>query len=254
MPEQRRIVIRDQVVERPRKRWTPTIQSLLRRFRQDGLPVPEPLGYNDHLEYVGLVAGDAGDDAWRHQLDCDGVRSAGALLRRLHDVSTRWVPPEDATWSVPGSAGEVSGVGEVICHGDPQPANFAWQDGRAVGLFDWDAARPGSRLEDVAYGLLWMVPVGADPAELERRGFASPPDRRARAEAFLDGYRWCGTIDVVEVALARHRQAIDEVELLAAQGHQPHLGWVADGWPQRWRSGLERMRELSGGFDPLIVG
>jgi len=141
----------------------------------------------------------------------------------------------------------------VICHGDPQPANLAWRDGRAVGLFDWDAARPGSRRDDVAYGLLWMVPIGADAAELERRGFTSPPDRRARAEAFLDGYGWQEPIDVVEVALQRHELAIDEVAFLGARGDQPHADWVADGWPERWRAGLSRMRELSSGFDQHIV-
>jgi len=212
-------------------------------LRLDDLPVPEPLGYDDRHEYVGLVAGDAGDRAWRHQLECDGVRSAGVLLRRVHDSSRRWRPPADAIWSVPFSSGE------VICHGDPQPANFAWSQGRAVGLFDWDAARPGNRLEDVAYALLWMVPVGTDAAELERRGFSSVPDRRARAEAFLDGYGWPREIDVVEVALARHLQAIDEVEFLGSQGNDPHAGWVADGWPERWRSGLGKMRALSRGFN-----
>ncbi|QDP94950.1 aminoglycoside phosphotransferase family protein [Microlunatus elymi] len=246
MSEQRRISVRGDSVERPRKPWTPTIQSLLRHLRRTGQPVPEPLGYDDEHEFVGLVVGDAGDAAWQHQLQTAGVRSAGALLRRIHDAGVTWRRPVDAVWSVP------AGQDEVICHGDPQPANFAWTNGRAVGLFDWDAARPGSRLEDVAYALLWLVPVGVEKAELERRGFGSMPDRRARAEAFLDGYGWRDSINVVEVALARHRQAIDEVVVLGRQGHQPHADWIAAGWPERWRSGLARMRSLSDGFDPVI--
>jgi hypothetical protein len=245
LSEQRRVLIRGDVVQRPRKPWTPTVQSLLRHLRLNGLPVPEPLGYDEDHEYVGLVAGDAGDQAWHHQLQRDGVRSAGILLRRIHDAGATWQPPDDAIWSERSS-------GDVICHGDPQPANFAWRNGTAVGLFDWDAARPGSRLDDVAYALLWLVPVGVDAAELKRRGFTSMPDRRDRAEAFLDGYGWQDTINVVEVALARHRQAIEEVEMLGREGHQPHADWVAAGWPDRWRSGLDRMRLLSNGFDPLI--
>ena len=247
------------IVERPRKPWTPTVQALLGHLRTEGLPVPEPLGYDDDHEYVGLIAGDAGQDAWRHLSEPDGLRSAGALLRQLHDATTRWRPPSDAIWSVPPSTGDdgtdgSDRVSRVICHGDPQPANFAWRDGRAVGLFDWDAARPAGRLSDLAYGLLWMVPVGAEPAELERCGFPEVPDRRARAEAFLDGYGWQQPVDVVEVALARHEQAIDEVVLLAEHGHQPHADWVAAGWPQRWRSGLDRKRSLSRGFDPYLAG
>jgi len=244
--DQRRISIRDGVVERPRKPWTPTIQSLLRHLRRTGLPVPEPLGFDDQYEYVGLVAGDAGDAAWPHQLEPDGVWSAGNLLRRIHDASTTWRRPADAVWSM------AYAQDQVICHGDPQPANFAWRDGRAMGLFDWDAARPGSRLDDVAYGLLWLVPIGIDAQEARRRGFPSLPDRRARAEAFLDGYGWRETINVVEAALVRHQQAIDEVAVLGSQGHQPHAEWVAAGWPERWRSQLDHMRTLSGGFDPVI--
>ena len=105
---------------------------------------------------------------------------------------------------------------------DPQPANFAWRDGRAVGLFDWDAARPGQPVDDVAYALLWFSPFNADEAQIRGRGFHGEPDRRARAEALLDGYGWDQPIDVVEAAVTRHAQAIDEVVWLGERGHEPH--------------------------------
>lgn len=239
MPEKRTINIRDGVVHRPAKPWTPTIQALLRHLHGQGLPVPEPLGFDAKLEYVRLVEGDAGDDAWSHQLGHAGVRSAGALLREVHDATTGWSPPSDAAWSVPFSPGS------IICHGDPQPANFTWRYGRAVGLFDWDAARPGDRLSDVSYALLWLTPLNADEDEIRRRGFVGVPDRQSRAEAFLDGYGWSQPMDVTEVAALRQAQAIDEVVWLGDQGHEPNATWVADGWPERWRAGLNSMRSTS---------
>lgn len=238
MAGERTIRIVDGVVRRPTKPWTSTVQSLLSHLHRRGLPVPEPLGYDPTYEYVGLVEGDAGVDAWPHQLSLEGVRSAGNLLRDIHDVTAQWRPPADAMWSVPHAGGP------VICHGDPQPANFAWRDGRAIGLFDWDAARPGERLNDVAYALIWLAPFDTDPAELKRRGFIAAPDRPARIAAFLDGYGWRGSFDVVEEVVRRHTQAIDEVVWLGERGHQPHASWVADGWPERWRSGLDVMRSL----------
>ncbi len=147
-------------------------------------------------------------------------------------------PPENAEWSV------ASARSPVVCHGDPQPPNFAWRRGQVVGLSDWDAARPAAPIEDVAYALLWFTPVNADDVELRRRGFEAVPDRRARAEALLEGYGWDQPVDLVEAAVSRHGQAIEEVVLLANRGHEPHASWVAGGWPDRWRASLAELRDL----------
>lgn len=239
MPAQRDIHIFGDVVSRPRKPWTATVQSFLKHLHNCGLPVPEPLGYDEHTEYVRLVKGDAGEDAWPHQLELSGLRSAGLLLRQLHEASQKWQPPAHAEWSVPPSAGG------VVCHGDPQPSNFAWRDGRVVGLFDFDAARPAAPLSDVAYALLWFTPVNAHESELRRRGFIAAPDREARAEALLEGYGWNQPIDLLEVCLDRHRQAIDEVVLLGNRGHEPHASWVTQRWPDRWRADLADLRRIA---------
>lgn len=235
--------IEGDVVRRPVKPWTATVQALLTHLHAQGLPVPKPLGFDECDELVSLVAGEAGPAAWAHQVTLAGVQSAGALLRRVHDATQGWVPPADAVWSVPFDPDTA-----VICHGDPQPANMAWQQGRAVGLFDWDAARPGHRLDDVAYALEWLTPFGGDDAELRRRGFPGPPDRPARVDAFLEGYGWTEPFDVVESVLRRRRRSIEEVVVLGEQGHQPHADWVAAGWPARWRAGLEEIRALRAEF------
>lgn len=244
MAEDRSIRIRGDVVSRPRKAWTPTVHSLLTHLHGRGLPVPEPLGYDDREEHVRLVVGDAGDEVWPHQRELTGLRTAGALLRQIHDASTDWRAPADAEWSVP------SAPGPVICHGDPQPANFAWRGGQAVGLFDWDSARPDAPVGDVAYALLWFTPFNADQVEIRRRGFSDVPDRQARAEALLEGYGWTEPIDVAAVAVERHLQAVDEVVWLGNSGHEPQASWVAAGWPARWREGLDAMRTTSLEVDP----
>ncbi len=238
MTDPRNIRIAGNVVRRPVKPWTPTVQSLLSHLHRAGLPVPEPLGFDEIHEYVGLVEGDAGAQAWPHQVSPEGVRSAGALLRAIHDATADWRPPDDAVWSVPHRGGP------VICHGDPQPANLAWRDGRAIGLFDWDAARPGERRDDLAYALIWLTPLDADADELSRRGFTELPDRRARIAALLAGYGWHEPFDVAGEVLRRRVQAIDEVVWLGERGHQPQASWVAAGWPTRWRDGLHAMRAL----------
>lgn len=234
----REVRVVDEVVIRPRKPWTPTVHQLLRFLVAESVVVPEPIDLDDHVERVRFVEGDGGEECWPHQLSLAGVASAGELLRRVHDATKAWTPPPDAVWSVSFTAGS------VICHGDPQPANMAWVDGRAVGLFDWDAARPGERIDDVAYALEWLAPFETDPAELRRRGFTEEPDRKSRIEAFLKGYGWTEPVDILQAVLVRKQKAITEVVELGAAGHEPHATWVAEGWPARWAANLKATRSL----------
>ncbi|ROS72299.1 phosphotransferase family enzyme [Curtobacterium sp. PhB130] len=83
---EREVVVDGDVVRRPRKPWTLTVHSLLRHLHDQGLPVPEPLDTDEHFEFVRLVPGDGGDAAWPHQTTTAAVASAGALLRRVHDL------------------------------------------------------------------------------------------------------------------------------------------------------------------------
>jgi Ser/Thr protein kinase RdoA (MazF antagonist) len=235
LTDARRITIQDDVVRRPRKPWSETVHHLLHHLGEHHLPVPRPLGLDDRYEYVSLVAGDDGDTAWPDGVSVEGARSMGALLRRVHDATRDVVLPGDAHWSVPWDPAP------TICHGDPKPANMTWRDGMVVGLFDWDAARPGPASDDIAYALLWTVPIETDPsgAPLAAR---ETELRQARAAALLDGYGWSSPLDVVDAAVARHALAVDEVQWLGVRGHEPHATWVDEGWPERWRSRLEAMR------------
>lgn len=232
MRPERIITIRGDVVLRPAGPWTPTVHALLRHLHAQNLPVPEPLELSDTTEILRVVHGDAGDDAWRHQTAPSALRSSGRLLRAIHDGTRSWVPPAGARWAVP-----VEG-GQVIAHGDVKPPNMAWRAGRAVGLFDWDSARPAQPLSDIAYALYWFTPFDADRAERKRRGLKADTDWRGRIEAFLEGYGWDADDDVYEAICARRVRAIDEVEHFGCEGFEPAATWVRQGWPEVWRSQL----------------
>jgi len=248
MGELREVRVVDGIVHRPAKPWTATIHDLLRHLLTAGLPVPEPVGLDDAVETVRLVPGDAGQDCWPHQLDLSGVASAGHLLRQVHEATRTWTPPAEPIWAVPEEP-SIQGQMRVMCHGDAQPANFAWSGGVAVGLFDWDSARPAPPLSDVAYALEWLAPFEDDPEELLRRGFVGEPDRGQRVRAFLDGYGWAEPLEVVEAVVRRQQLAIDEVVHLGRAGHEPHVSWVAQGWPKRWQSKVVVTRRLAPQID-----
>lgn len=195
--------------------------------------MPEPLECADGYEYLRYVPGDAGEASWPHCTSLDGVRSAGTLLRDMHDATASWTPPDNAQWALP-AVGQVS----VICHGDPKPPNMTWENGRAVGLFDWDMARPGERIDDIAYAIQWIAPFFESSEELARRGLPSDVDTLARATAFLDGYDWTAPIDIEGVVRIRRRQAVDEVESLGRRGIEPQATWLAQGAVAQWRTAL----------------
>ena len=234
MTASRGIEIGGGVVRRPAAEWTPSVHALLQHLVDAGLPVPEPLDIADGVETVRWLPGDAGEEAWPHQTSLAGVRSAGRLLRAVHDATLTWSPPDGAVWAVPAEPGSAG----VLCHGDPKPPNMTWDRNRATGLFDWDDARPAPRLSDVAYALQWIAPFFEDDAELRRRGLPTEVDVMGRAEAFLEGYGWSDPIDVLAVVTARRRQAIDEVTHLGRRGVEPQATWVAQGWPERWLSAM----------------
>lgn len=220
MSDKRSILVRGDTVTRPTAPWTATIHSLLAHLVAQGLPVPEPLELTADHEVVRFVPGDTVDDTKSHEVPVASVRSAGRLLREIHDGTRTWRPPANAVWSVPPEGSS------VVCHGDPKPANMAWHSGEAVGLFDWDSARPAVPMSDIAYAVTWF-------ASHDREDF------QTRVDALLEGYGWAGPFDPVEDVRRRRLQAIDEVEHLGRAGYEPERTWVEQGWPETWRKEME---------------
>ncbi|MFZ2503305.1 MAG: aminoglycoside phosphotransferase family protein [Nocardioides sp.] len=201
------------------------MHSFLRHLRAKGLDcVPEPVALDGDTETLRFIEGECGGDGWKHQHDEQGLRSAAHLLRRIHDASADWVPPDDAVFAAPPVQG-----GDVFVNGDPGPWNFVWRDGAAVALIDWDFLHPAPRLSDVAYALQWFAPLRDDTAALEWHHFPEVPDRRARIEAFLDAYGMGADFDVAEEVVRRIRYTSDHVRFLADQGQEPQKTWVAEG-------------------------
>ena len=226
----RPVEIADGVVTRPATATTPTVHSLLRHLRGHGVDgVPEPLGIDGDREFLRFLEGESGGDGWFHQHTDGGLASAARFLRRIHDASLDWVPPDDTVWGAPAGAG----ADLVMCHGDPGPWNFVWRDRAAVGLLDWDYLHPAPRLDDVAYALRWFVPLRADEHALDWHHFPEVPDRRRRVRVFLDAYGALPAFDVADVVASRMQATCDLMAARAADGVEPQRSWVEDGALER---------------------
>lgn len=149
-----------------------------------------------------------------------------------------------------GASGAIDAAGglgflEVILHGDPKPGNMAWKGEEAVGLFDFDDARPGLRVDDVAYALKWIIPFNGEVKKLRGIDTGEEAAMRKRAAAFLHGYGWQGPFDVATLAVGAHERSIDEIEWGAAGGLEPQRTWVASGEVAAWRAELSEISAIA---------
>jgi hypothetical protein len=241
-------------VRRPAQPWSPATRALLDHLAAaaPGL-APTPLGIDAQgRDIVSFVAGDVGhyplDAAMR---GADALVAAARLLRRYHDATVAMVSRSDLPWRYadPNPARH-----EVICHSDVAPYNAVYRDGRPVALIDFDHAGPGPRLHDVAYAVYRFAPLASD-ASCRDFGWQAPPDRIARARAFVDAYGPFASGGLVAMAERRIRALRDDILHLAATdpgrvavhlaedhvgAYDSDLAWIAAN-----REALERV--LTGG-------
>lgn len=157
--------------------WTPQVHRLLALLRDKGIQeAPEPLGYDEQgREVLSFLPGLVGHEPLP-ELRTDAVLAAAAgLLRRIHDATTgvaqAW---RNDLWQAP-----VREPVEVICHGDFAPYNCVFENGKLVGVIDFDYAHPGSRAWDFAYALYRFVPL-MHPSNADSYGGIAEQCRRAR--------------------------------------------------------------------------
>ena len=196
-------------VLRPVTAHTPTVHTFLRFLRDEGFEAAsQPIGVDpDGRERLSYIAGDVAVPPYPAWAQSDmALATAAALLRRMHDVSARYVAPSWATWSdemADPDAGIARAVDLVICHNDVCLENLVYRDQVAVGLLDFDFAAPGRRVHDLATFATMNVPIDTDEdaALLGRRGpfdpmrrlrvvadaYGLPPDRTELLDALADG-------------------------------------------------------------------
>jgi aminoglycoside phosphotransferase (APT) family kinase protein len=197
-------VVRDgDHVLRPSNPHTATIHAFLRFLRAEGFTAASnPIGIEpDGRERLEYIAGDVAVPPYPAWAQTDmALGTAAALIRRLHDVSARYVPPSDATWST--EMADPLG-GPVICHNDVCLENLVYRDQVAIGLLDFDFAAPGRPIHDLAAFARMNVPMDTDddaillgrtpPFAPFRRlrvvadAYGLPPDRNAFLDAVAEG-------------------------------------------------------------------
>lgn len=152
-------------VRRPQCANADFVHKILLHLRKKGVELaPAFLGIDEKgREVISYLPGETPDNiGWFQDETC--IRAA-EIIRELHE----------ALADFPGA-----GAGETVCHMDLSPCNFRFRDGVPYGVFDWDAARIGDPLDDLAYAVWLWLDMGNPDTE------ASEISRRA--VLFLDAY------------------------------------------------------------------
>jgi aminoglycoside phosphotransferase (APT) family kinase protein len=185
-PQNRGAVVRvGNTVRRPRGAGDVVVEALLVHLEQVGFDgSPRFLGIDDQgrqvLEF--LDGSTHRTPPWQHDDAANAVELGrlAAWLRRLHDATTDFVPPDGARPRRP-----LPLAGEVWTHGDVGYSNVVYRDRHLVGLIDWEFAAPADRCCDPA--ALLAVSIRGPRPDVEdntRRAAAA----KLAAAAIADGY------------------------------------------------------------------
>ena len=193
--------------------WTKQVHWLLEYLRAKGIQeVPAPLEYDEQgREVLSYIPGLVGHYPLSEVLRSDeNLISAARLLRRLHDATEDVAQIRQTDWQAPTREPI-----EVICHGDFAPYNCVFDEGKLVGVIDFDHAHPGPRLWDLAYAIYRFAPTTA-PSNPE--GFGAFTDQARRVRLFCEAYGLQDRSPVVTAIIQRVKFMADMLLAGAAQG------------------------------------
>ena len=192
------------------------MHRLLRHLEAEGFPgSPRFLGVDDKgREILSYIEGVAGLHPFSPL-----VRTSGALvesvrlMRHYHDCTTSM---RGLTGPWPGESRLDLPV-EVVCHRDLAPYNFIYRDGSPVGIIDFDNARPGSRIEDVAYFAYRSAPLSAE-CNYADAGWPGGTDWLGRLQVILEQYGEMDYSALVDIVIVRLAEMISWIRTRADRG------------------------------------
>lgn len=218
-------------VRRPTGPWTGAVHALLRHLEDAGLVgVPRVLGWDERdrevLTYLPGRVEDPDDVIHPDPV----LAGAASWLRAYHDAVAAYRPSGPSHWR--GGTRPLE-ADQLLCHNDCGSYNWVVDDGRFVGMLDWDLAGPGVAIDDVAF-LAWSaVPLytDADPAVVARR-----------LRLVADAYGGVDPTDVARHCITRMTSAGDRIAAGQTAGDPGMVSLTRIDEPGRTRARVNGLR------------
>lgn len=191
------VVLAGNTVRRPMGPWTPAVHDLLNHLTEVGFAgAPQVLGIDDQgreiLEFVHGEVGSLSDaeplpEWFRTPESCWSV---GRWIRDFQAAQAGLVVAPAKPWR--RASGTPLEPGQVIVHHDVSPYNTVRRQDGSITVLDWDFARPGDPIEDVAWAAWRWAPLMAGRLWHTAYGVGADEDVLSRQErnlaALLNGY------------------------------------------------------------------
>lgn len=193
------VVVRvGETVRRPSGPWTPAVHDLLAYLETAGFAgAPRVLGVDElDREILGFVPGQVGTLSPTQPLapwfrGPDACWSIGRWIRQFQSAQAGFAPDPAMPWR--RAPAGVLRPGQVIAHHDVSPYNTVRRGDGSLVMLDWDFARPGDPIDDLAWAAWRWAPLMAGTWWHREYGISDGQDVRAHQQqnlaALLDGYR-----------------------------------------------------------------
>lgn len=172
-------------VIRPSNPYSQSIHMFLLALHDNGFSgTSKPISIDpDGRERLEYMDGDVPVPPYPEWVQTDeSLTSIALLLRQYHDAAAV-IDCSGCEWSME-LADPVGG--KIVCHNDVCLENVIFQEGKAIGLIDFDFAAPGRPVYDLAQFARMCVPMDA-PENAVRLGWNSV-DHSKRLRLISDSY------------------------------------------------------------------
>jgi len=229
------------LVKRRLGSWSPAVHQLLYWLKvQRFCSVPELLGVTDNEEILSFLDGEPVLRPWKKSIQCNQwIIELGTWLRHYHDAVQAF-ELQDGVSFIWGPKKTKQGM--VVCHGDLGPWNCIQKNGHLIGVIDWDLARFGYPLDDLAQLALEAIPL----RQSTEQTMGAKPDKQIlwqRLELLCDSYGVYTSKDVLKHLFLYIEMISQEMQNLAVLGIQPFVSFIERGFAEDYKKDLSYIRQ-----------
>lgn len=229
--------LKEDVVRRKLTDVSPAIHQLLKYLQAKSFPsVPRLLGRDQEYEYLSYIPGEPIFRPWSNAIKTDEfIIHLGQWLRSYHDVAADFRLEGDVhfNWGFTSPQSKM-----IVCHGDLGPWNCIEQDGKFLGIIDWDLARYGYAIDNVAEFVFEFIPF--NPNREETIGQVSDATLLRRLKIFCEAYGQIKPYEIIEHIPVYLTRMNTDLRNRAKLGVEPFVSFVAGGIADK----LDRQKDL----------
>lgn len=245
------IEIKKDKVHRSAGNWTPRTHQFLNFLHANHFTcVSRPLGFDESgREVLSFMNGKTYDDPLPAiARSKETLISVAHLLRQYHELSQKFLlenlEAKDG-WMFKSKEPQ-----EVICHGDFAPYNICFENGKAIGMIDFDTAHPGPRVWDIVYALYRFCPFYSpeDPHD-----FGNLEDKISRAQLFCEAYGLSeqAKLGLLDLMIERLEDLVNFLLASAKSGDQKYVINLQEEHHLKYLADIEYLKSIKSTIDRL---